>query len=250
MKKILLVFCVLFLLSSCSSDSTGNNSNPLIKEVRATTNSSPLVFKYFYNGNKITSIQTGDHLENRYVYQGDLIVSLFIYNYGELDVEAHYEYDTQDRLIKETATEFQEGSSDLRTYTYNNDNTITRHCYSGLTASSSNLYLTSKIYLDTTGKFFNVEDLIASNWVSTLQVTYTDINSPLKNILGFDKIILLSDVNKSFDTYIDNYETGSVNHSSVFEYTVNASNYPTQRTQTLTNSDGSTYVSTYEFIYY
>lgn len=250
MKKILLVFCLVLILSSCSNDSSENDSNPLIKEVRVTTNSSPLVFKYFYNGNKITSIQIGNSLFNQYEYEGDLIVSLFNYQNGDLSLEVHYEYDSHNRLIKETSTEFNEGSSDMRTYTYNADNTITRLCYNSLLASPSNLYLTSKIYLDTSGKFFKVENLMASNWVTNLEVTYTNIKGPLKNIIGFDKLILFSDIKIGFDTYTDYYDTGSINHSSIFEYTVNSNNYPTQRTQTLTNSDGSIALSNYEFIYY
>jgi hypothetical protein len=250
MKKIILVFSLVVLLSSCSSDSSDSNSNQLIKEIRATTGTSSLVFKYFYDGNKITSVQIGNNLVNQYEYEGDLIVSLFRYDYSNLSIEVHYEYDSQNRLIKETATEYQEGASDLRTYTYNADNTITRLSYSGLTANPSNLYSTSKIYLDATGKFFKIQDLIASNWITTLEVTYTDINSPLKNIIGFDKITFLSDTVIGFDTYISYNQSGSLYSSSNFEYTINSSNYPTQRTQTYTNANGGITVSTYEFIYY
>ena len=250
MKKIILVFSLVVLLSSCSSDSSDSNSNQLIKEIRATTGTSSLVFKYFYNGNKITSVQIGNNVVNQYEYEGDLIVSLFRYDYSNLSLEVHYEYDSQNRLIKETAKEYQEGASDLRTYTYNTDNTITRLSYNGLTANPSNLYSTSKIYLDATGKFFKIQDLIASNWITTLEVTYTDINSPLKNIIGFDKVTFLSDTIIGFDTYISYNQSGSLYSSSNFEYTINSSNYPTQRTQTYTNANGGTTVSTYEFIYY
>ena len=250
MKKILLVFSLVLLLSSCSSDSSNSDTNQLIKEIRSTTGTSNLVFKYFYNGNKITSIQIGNNLVNQYEYDGDLIVSLFTYKYGDLSIEGHYEYDSQNRLIKETATEYQEGAIDMRTYTYNTDNTITMLSYSDLIGSPSNLYSTSKIYLDATGKFFKIQGLIASNWITTLEVTYTDINSPLKGIIGFDKISFLSDTVIGFDTYTSYNQSGSLYNSSIFEYAVNPNNFPSQRTQTLTNSDGSTFVSNYEFIYY
>lgn len=250
MKKVILVFSLVVLLSSCSSDSSDSNSNQLVKEIRSTTGTSSLVFKYFYNGNKITSVQAGDYWVNQYEYEGNLIVSFFNVVNGDINVEVHYEYDNQNRLIKETATEYQEGASDLRTYAYNADNTITRLSYNGLTASPSNLYSTSKIYLDATGKFFKIQDLIASNWITTLEVTYTDINSPLKNIIGFDKIIFLSDTVISFDTYTSYNQNGSLYSSSTFDYTINSSNYPTQRTQSYTNANGDITVSNYEFIYY
>jgi len=250
MKKIILVFSLVVLLSSCSSDSSDSNSNQLIKEIRSTTGTSSLVFKYFYNGNKITSVQIGNNVVNQYEYEGDLIVSLFTYDNGNLSLEVHYEYDSQNRLIKETGMEFQEGTIDMRIYTYDANNTITRLCYSDINASPNNLYLTSKIYLDPTGKFFKIQDLMASNWITTLEVTYTDINSSLKNIIGFDKITFLSDTVIGFDTYISYNQSGSLYSSSNFEYTINSSNYPTQRTQTYTNANGGTTVSTYEFIYY
>lgn len=250
MKKILLVFSLVVLLCSCSSDSSDSDTNQLIKEISSTTGSSNLVFKYFYNGNKITSIKAGDYWVNEYQYQGDLIVSFNNLIDGDINIEVQYEYDSQNRLIKETATEYQEGTSELRTYTYNADNTITRLSYNGITASPSNLYSTSKIYLDATGKFFKIQDLIASNWITTLEVTYSDINSPLKGITGFDKINFLSDTVIGFDTYTSYNQSGSLYNSSIFEYAVNPNNYPTQRTQTYTNAGGEITVSNYEFIYY
>lgn len=257
MKKIYLVWAIVMaLFTGCSGDS-GSSSNRLLKEVQSETVSpdftSSRVIKFTYNGNKIKSIKSGNYFETKYVYSGDLITSLSNYNDGELMYKVIYGYDSEGRMVRATATEFQEGFSELNTYTYNTDNTITRLTYDGTTETSASLTKTSTISLDVLGRFVGLEDFEGSGWIIKIVASYTSYNSPLRNIVGYDKLLSFNDVKNCFLTYdqLNNSPGSGFNNTSVFEYTVNSANYPTQCVQTLTNTvDGSTSVTTNNYIYY
>ena len=257
MKKIYwLLVGVIALFTSCSSDSE-SSSNRLLKEVQSETVSadftSNIVFQFTYSGNKIKSIKSGNYYETKYIYSGDLITSLSNYNNGDLMYKVIYEYDSEGRMVRATATEYQEGASELNTYAYNTDNTITRLTYDGTTENPASLTKTSTISLDTLGRFVGLEDFEGSGWILKIVASYTSYNSPLRNIVGYDKLLSFNDVKNCFATYdqLNNTSGSGFNNTSVFEYTVNSANYPTQCVQTLTNTvDGSTSVTTNNYIYY
>ncbi len=256
MKKVyLLLVIVIALFTGCSSDSEGS-SNRLLKEVQSETVStdftSNIVFKFTYTGNKIKSIKSGDYYETKYAYSGDLITSLSNYDHGDLMYKVLYAYDSEGKMVSATATEYQEGTSELNTYAYNSDNTITRLTYVGTTENPANLTKTSKITFDFLGRFVKLEDLEGSGWIIKIQASYTNYISPIRNIVGYDKLLSFNDVKNSFATYdqLNNTAGSGFNNSSVFEYTVDTANYPTHCIQTLTNTDGSTAVTTNNYSYY
>ncbi|MGL2966522.1 hypothetical protein [Flavobacterium sp. XGLA_31] len=258
MKKIYFFLTAIVLLCyACSSDSADNSdAAPLLKEVQSTyvssTGTSTMVYRYTYNGNKISTLKMDDYWESHYTYEGDLIVSFSNYSYGDLMVKTDYQYDNEDRLIKETATEYQEGASETITYTYNSDNTITALFYDGTVANPANLFQTSRITRDSAGRPTVMEDWDGTGWVTRLQASYSSYYSPLRNIVGYDKLLFFLDVKNGFATFaqLNNTVNPQFNNASVFDYTVNAANYPTQRIQTVTNNDGSTTVGTSNYIYY
>jgi hypothetical protein len=246
----------LVLLNACSGDSGSDSSNRLLKQVNSHTASadltSDIVFQFTYTGNKIKSIKSGDYYETKYVYSGDLITSISNYNNGDLMYKVIYAYDSEGRMVRATATEYQEGASELNTYTYDSGNTITRLTYDGTTENPASLTKTSTISLDVLGRFIALEDFEGSGWIIKILASYTSYNSPLRNIVGYDKLLSFNDVKNCFATYdqLNNSPGNGFNNSSVFEYTVDSANYPTQCVQTLTNTDGSTSVTTNNYVYY
>jgi hypothetical protein len=257
MKKIyLFLACVIAVFTGCSSDSEGS-PNRMLKEVQTETVSadftSNIVFKFTYTGNKIKSIKSGSSYETKYAYTGDLITSVSNYNDEVLMFKAIYGYDNFGNMVRSTATEYQEGASELNTYTYNPGNTITRLTYSGTTETPANLTKTSTISLDVMGRFIGLEDYEGTGWIIKIMASYTNYNSPLRNIVGYEKLLSFNDVRNCFATYdqLNNTPGNGFNNTSVFNYTVDSANYPIQCVQTLINTaDGSTSVTTSNYIYY
>ncbi|WP_333600659.1 hypothetical protein [Flavobacterium sp.] len=255
MKKIYLVVAfVAVLFTACSSDSNTSSTSGLLKEIQMTTvsldNTSSMTLKYSYNGNKLSTIKREGYWESHYTYTGNLITSVSNYDHGDLLLKIDYEYDNQDRLISSAITEYQQGFSDFTTYSYNTDNTVTKLSYNGTPQNPEDLYLTSKITLDDQGRFVKLEDFDEGAWVTKTQATYASNFSPWRNVIGFDKFLIFTDGKNLFATYDQLNNVAGYNNSSVFEYTLNGLNYPTQCIQTLTNSDGSTSVTTSNYSYY
>ena len=255
MKKYGLLLGLVFLMNACSSSDEDNSGGPLIKEIQSETVSgdftSQMVFRYSYNGNKIKSIKSGTSWQSLYTYAGDLITKIENYHGQDLMFRVYYEYDDEGKMIREQVMEFQEGAAELYTYTYNSDNTITKLTYNGMTENPANLSRTSRLVLDASARIVRQEDLEGSAWVTKIQATFTDHNSPLRNIVGFNKLLTYGDASFAYATYEKMNPNGiGLYNSSVFAYTVNGADYPIYRTQTLTNQDGSTSVTTSNYIYY
>lgn len=252
-KAYLLLACIITVFTSCSSDSE-SNSALLIKQINTiAVDGDTFSTKYFYDGNKLSYFTTEEgNLKTEFVYIGpndDLIGVAKRYDGDVLTSQTIYFYDSNERLFKEIYNDNINDIQDTRIYTYNADNTITRECYNGPELPSQ-LYLTSKIYLDDNAQFIKLADWDGTNWITKIEATYTSYNSPFKNIIGFDKLFTFLDVKHGFATFVQSNSIPGFNNASVFEYTLNGSNYPSQRVQTLTYENSSTAVTTSNFIYY
>ncbi|MEO5776527.1 MAG: hypothetical protein ABIQ27_06460 [Flavobacterium sp.] len=257
MKKYFILGTIFILLNACSSDSGNNNgSGLLVKEYTSKTTSydgftstSEIVYKYFYNGNKLATVTYGDSFlpltTASYTYAGDLITTVKQGSGAIFFSESHYQYDDSGRLIRETTQPINSGiSEDLKIYTYNPDNTVIRECYHGLTANPADLYETDRISLDSNNRFIKLEILNGSIWTTKNEATYSIYNSPFKNITGYDKLFILQDLKNGFNTF--NQYT---NHST-YNYTINNSNYPAKSTHKVITYAGATLSATTDIYKY
>lgn len=251
-KSYFFLVIILVLLSGCSSDSESGGSG-LVKEINSKTvnydgTGLETNSKYFYNGNKLVSISHGfSHgliAIDKYTYTGNLITSI---TQGDISItwlKYQYEYDSSDRLIKETTISYTNIPEDVKTYTYNADNSIIRKAYHGTVADPSQLYETVRIYVDSLNRFIKMEVFNGSNWAVKNEVTYTDYKSPSRNILGYDKLFLLMDTRNGFQNYT-NYT-----NVSTFAYSVNGNGYPKWRIEENRSANGglfSTTTNTYKY---
>lgn len=244
---------LLWLTYACSNDSASSSSNtPLIKQVQSTYGTNSITFDYSYVGAKIKSISilaSGMQRELKFEYTGDLITKELSFFDGQVIAQTVYDYDEQNRLAHQKMTEMEEGSIDEAFYTYNNDNTITALYYAESFQSGYDLYRTSKIFLNSDGAVFKVQDLINDTWVTRVEATFASYLNAFNNITGYRKIRLFDEGYYKFDSYTQYLEDGSLYNAATFQYPLGGPNYPAQSIQTLTNPDGSSSITTSTYTY-
>lgn len=245
MKKLLFLLSgIAFLLSSCSSDDSGNGVNPSdilpVKIIQTfeddgTSNTATVQ----YEGNKIIKVvyEPGTTVVN-YTYSGNLITKIEHFTNQVLEQEEEYQYDDNSRLTRYKRFEEDENYGSEVRYDYNMDGTVSFIQFSGP--------LSSPLIPTAVGTFdFNSSgEIIAVNheggyWES---YTYDAKNSPFKNILGFDKLILTGNTPTG---YRHNFTEEKNPHSiTTTTYTYNANDYPL----TAVEDDGYG-ISTRQFFY-
>ena len=290
--KIYLILFALFAFS-CSSDSSsddGNNNNNggnnntenalLVSEIISTGELSDYIStdRYFYDGNKLTSIveeysyQNGDSGGVDYIYN-------FIYTnnkisrvdeyYGDTStgIEARYtfEYDNQGRVSFYDSCYFDSSGTceeyDTNNFTYSSNGTVT-NSYVYEVGSDYEDAGTLTLQLDNNGNIVSGNDSYqdVDNSGNPVTVTfnasfqYDNQNSPFKNIVGMDAIILFTIVYNPlrFNAYNNctYYSTEYSDEDEVFAYNYaydyNEDGYPRQVIVT----DNSSYSDTVDIIYY
>lgn len=257
MKRFFLLAIVLIFSNACSSDSDSNNGTTgLVKEINSKTvnydgTESTLNTKYFYIGNKISSISYGYSLAplitvEKYFYTDDLITTTTQGDgYNAIYSESHYQYDSDTRMIQETTVSNNNTNHDLKIYTYNLDNTVIRESYHGTTINPADLYETVKISFDSSNRFVKFETFDGTNWTLKNEISYSIYKSPFTNIVGYDKLYLLTDAKYGFWTYT-NYT-----NTSTYQYFINSANYPTRRVEKYKSANGGTFwTTTNNYTYY
>ena len=288
--KIYLILIALFAFS-CSSDSSsddGNNNNNggnnnstndlLVFEIIETNDGSDYVYtdRYFYDGNKLTSIV------EEYSYQGGNSGINYLYNfiytnnkisrvdeyYGDTStgIEGRYtfEYDNQGRVSFYDYCYFDSSGNceeyDTNNFTYSSNGTVT-NSYVYNVGSDYEDAGTLTLQLDNNGNIISGNDSYqdVDNSGNPITVTvnaslqYDNQNSPFKNIVGMDAIMLVefgSDI-LQFNAY-NNCTSYSIEYSDEDEvytynyaYDFNEDGYPRQVIVT----QGS-YSSTIDINYY
>jgi hypothetical protein len=256
MKKVyLLLILVSLFFNACSSDSSSDTTSggPLLKQITTFSDNSSYVSTYNYNGNKIASIVSDTGTSFQFSYTGNLITSMNRSFGTDLVMRLEYSYDGSGKLIREDFFDYDNEYQEIHIYTYNTDNTVIQETYEGDAVTPEAFLGKIKIYLNDTEQFVKLAAFESGIWVTKKEVTYTDYFSPLRNITGFSKILTSSADGKNvFATYtnLNNVDYPTLNDSSVFDYTLNGLNYPTQCVQTTTRSDGSIYETTINYTYY
>ena len=273
--KIYLILIALFAFS-CSSDSSsddgnsnnngGNNNSGnalLVSEIITTSvESSDYVYtdRYIYDGNKLTTIieeseyngnSQVDFLHN-FVYTNDKITRVDEYYSGTLDGRYTFEYDNQGRISFFDYCSFTSSGTceyyDTNNLTYSSNGIVSIYSVYNVGSVDEENAGTLTIQLDNNGNMISATD---SDVNGSFQ--YDSQNSPYKNIVGMDAIILFTFVYNplrfnannncmgySFD-YVNENATDEVN----FAYDYNEDGYPRQ----VIVAEGS-YSSTVDISYY
>lgn len=243
MKKILCLFGALtFALTSCSSDddSSGSPSSDLVllkKTITTNSDGEKITTIYKYDGNKVISITDGGEFNRYFTYSGDLITRIeYRYPNGEIEQINTYEY-KDGKLVTFVRVTPEEDWGDKEVYTYNGDGTVTSQSYSGDSKSQTfkGDYATIK--------FVNgeVSEIITGEDSGSHKYTYDTKNSPLKNILGFDKLAFedggAEGVNHNMLTDRDITENDLWKNST---YTYNENGYPVKEVDKGSDTPGTT----------
>jgi len=244
---------LLWLTYACSSDSASSSATvPLIEQVQSTNGTSSITFDYNYVGTKIQTIDitaNGVQRTLQFEYTGEVITKEQSYFDGQILAQTIYDYDDQNRLVHQKMTEMEEGYIDEAFFTYNNDNTISALYYAESFQSGYDLYRTSKIFLNSEGSVFKVQDWINDTCVTRLEASFSSYLNAFNNITGFIKIHRFDEGLYKYDTYTQYLEDGTLYNTSSFQYPLGGPNYPLQSIQTLTNPDGSTSTTTATYTY-
>ena len=283
--KIYLILFALFAFS-CSSDSSsddGNNNNGgnnnsgnslLVSEIISSDDDYPdyvYTDRYIYDGNKLTSIveestyQNGDPQVDyiyQFIYTNNKITRIDEYYNGSLDGRYNFEYDNQGRISFYDYCSLYSGSGtcdyyDTNNFTYSSNGTVTNN-YVYEVGTDYEIAGTLTLELDNNGNIISANDTDEDSVVNA-SLEYDNLNSPFKNIVGMDAIILTviidnvmslnayNNCTSFYSEYSGNDEADQYN----FAYDYNEDGYPRQVIVTFSggNFDGS-YTSTIDINYY
>lgn len=231
MKKFaFLLFVLLPLLNSCSGDSDGENSNGLlVKKITSTSGGgSVYITNFFYNGTKLDHITASNRLIE-YTYTGDLITEIRQYYGSDLGVKSVFEYDGNERVVREITYSYFMDSSEKKVYTYNTDNTISYMNYSGDISNQNTLQNTGKIFNFSNGETYRIQIYdLSGNMTFKTEWTYDAKKCPFLYVTGFAKQPTV--FSKYFNnTMTSNYDgSGVVTSSATYQYTYNSSDFPVE----------------------
>ncbi len=241
MKKLLFGMSALVLLfASCNgNDDEGSNNGGTVL-LRKTIENGPdgqYISTATYNGTKLNKITTSDGGSIEFTYTGENITKSVWKSDGDIEQEEQYTYDSNGRLATHVTLDFDFQDGWKEVFTYNSDNVVSVQTFSGDLTSQTT---PSDSYTVT---FTNGEVSQIVRGTTTTTYTYDDKNSPFKNVTGYSKI---SFVDGGASGIMHNIlsETSSAGGGSVYTYTYNSGNYPTQATE---NWDGDTYVTQFQY---
>lgn len=195
----------MILLTSCTHDDPSPVTNAtsqddvLVKEMYVTQRAGAPEYnwnrKFTYNGKKINKINIGPFYpyDVVYTYTGDLITSEEWFRIGHTSSSLYqkyvYEYDINGRLETVKRIYGAPGSTLnlFKKYTYNTDGTVVEN------SDPSNQ----------TTFYFNNGNIIKTVQVTpsvttTLNYTYETTNSPFRNVVGFNKLMVLWGIDTDF----------------------------------------------------
>ncbi len=267
MKKIAcLIIVSLLFLTSCSSDSssedTSSNDLLLKKIVEDDILFGGTEVNYTYNGNKLVEIEKsndGDVYSDVYTYTGDVITKIEkfeVYDAGTAFEDTYlvstdqFQYNASNQLVQFKTTTTDNPDVELITTYVHSGNTVTFVQNRHVTGDAPQFLKSGTITMqnDEVAQVQVVKEFDSY----TANYTYDTKNSIMKNVLGYDNLLLTHVIGKQGSlTWLDSI-VGGVSHNFVtgltggFSYTYNSDNYPLTAAQ---SSFGSV-LHSYDFIYY
>ena len=281
MKKLLFSALVGAMIISCSRDN--DNTNPTTPQKPATSEIGILPVKYsyydrsnqlsaettfIYNGTKLTKLIHNDGDVSNVSYNGNLITSII-----NSEMSSEFGYDSNGNLTSEK-TKFYNGTIKAEendvTYTVNGSTVTAQKTfknYNHLDGTLSSITTSTITYtLDTQKRPIKSVEVskerdstgnITFQKNKTTTIQYANHHSPLKNIVGFDKLNY-SDFTTNDDVFtntisymreeskVTQYHGGSnVVTNNVYEtkheYTINSNNYPIKEQEYYRSNSSGTY---------
>ncbi|MBU2927140.1 hypothetical protein [Winogradskyella psychrotolerans] len=243
MKKLIFIFCTFGLIfNSCSDDASETIDNPssdgvFLKIIIETYEGEELITNFTYLDDKLIEVSDSDGYSEVFIYSNDVLTTIEEYQDDVLEAETELEYDSNNRLIKESYT-YGSGSPQVNEFTYNSDGTIT------MDEAGINTYTYS---YDVLGNRITEAHEEGDEDYS---YTYDSNNNPFINIHQRNVFELLGRA-----TYANNIlsyiNTSSAAFSDDFtsSYSYNASDYPTNGSTTYNQGSVDQEVVTFQFIY-
>ncbi len=190
MNKVVYLFVLLFVtLTSCSNDEDSPvvaNMNPdtLLLQKTIVKNYSinggaPVTTLWNYSGMKLAATFDSNNIQRTFTYTDNLITGMVETN-GSLTRTTVLMYDDEQRLIS-AASNFE-----TQSFFYNADGSVTAE----LIDSVGDVQWTAQITLDG-NEIVSIQKDYADGFQTTHQYTYDSKFAPTKNIVGFDKLLLL-----------------------------------------------------------
>ena len=226
MKKVGLAFSLLVLiLSSCSSSDseTTSTSDLLVKKAIVTTAEGSLITLYSYDGKKITGSTSNDVSLNDYTYTGDLITTIKHVINGVVSNITSYEYNSSNQLITSISEESEPAEVTKKTYVYNVDGTISVTVLKGETEDDLVPFNTQNIYfIDNSINKIEITNAGSAAINRIINLAYDAKNNPFKNVIGYDKLLLVErSLNNNVEYRIVNTPGVTTNYISTYVYDTN-----------------------------
>lgn len=225
MRKITALICFsLLILTSCSSDdntSQNTETSRVPKKQIISDLNGPVTIDFVFDGNKIVS---GTHSGNyvvKYTYTGDLITKK-----EASDFTSEYSY-TDGKLTTYLQKLTGRDYYDKYSYTYES-NDVVSFVVSRITISTGaeEVISAKNIYTLKDGNIIKYETSS-----STTTYNYDNKNSPMRNVLGFNKILESQPQVSSSVNNVTSYTVTLANNSSYtneIAYVFDENNFPTE----------------------
>jgi len=174
-----------------------------------------------------------------YTYTGDLITQVKNYNSSDVLAETEtFTYDANNQLITYVRVQLAADTGVKVNFAYNSNGTISTTTYYGTASSQPTLSGTGDVVIS------GGEVVMQSSSGSMHTYTYDTKNNPFKNVTGFDKIMMIGATGGVRHNVLTDTDTAGYVYTTA--YTYNGMDFPL----TATLSEGSSAISTTEYLYY
>lgn len=266
MKAIFKIILLLLVITSCSNSDNDINPNGLLLRKIIYDDAESTIF---YNGIRIERTEVVETMttnnsvyENFFYYTGDLITKIEYYDGATLSSVTRYQYDGKGNPISLIDYNYYNNTSEKVILTYNPDGTLTYNLYKGNLVSQNNISSRQSNATLTNGEITSLNEVdktySGSPSNKTYTLTYDNKNTPFKNILGIEKILLIDldfwwfgiNQNNIKEITIDNL-SGESYTSMIADIQYNSNNFPINIEYTYKNAYDDTSISTYnvQFFY-
>ena len=183
MKKfVILLFVLLPLLNSCSSDDAGvsepqlTTNGTILKRVVLTNGSDIVTTDYFYNGNRIERIVGSNGIRLEYTYTGELITKLESYLNSVLKSTENYDYNLNGKITQIIGLEYANNYGIRHQFIYNIDGTINLTLFSGNLITQNTQSASKKVFLFPNEDVEKIEDYVIVNGNNVTKTNFFETN--------------------------------------------------------------------------
>ncbi|RNA60471.1 hypothetical protein D1631_18430 [Chryseobacterium nematophagum] len=251
MKKIVICFIALAIISNCSSRE--DNSNVEVPVLPTKVIIDGKAYTYSYMGDKIKEITSGNSV-TRYTYNGDYIIKEEDYEDNQFKSSNEFIY-SNGRLASTKVTEKWKELHEPLVYNINYQYIDNHHVrYNGLQGVTINNGVASDIkyapydfYFDDNGNPIRFKKTYEGANVEIIS-TFDTKNNPYRNIRGLSLLISLEILERGNNNAIKHETiTDSEVTPQTFTYTYNRNGYPITMYQNGNPPTGASTIVTYEY---